>query len=168
MSFLHQGILEIPPEISDHSATYLYLPFQYPLHRSFTRKVWLYKNANFELLNNKILQFDWTCLNQGSVNDASTLFNNIFIEFVKVCIPSKTIFVGEDDKPWFDSEIRRNSRKRDRQKKKAVKTGNIIDWIKYKRLRNKVNNQRKHAKESFYSNLELIITDFENNKIRKF
>ena len=65
MSFLHHGILEIPPEISDHSATYLYLPFQYPLHRSFTRKVWLYKNANFELLNNKILQFDWTCLNQG-------------------------------------------------------------------------------------------------------
>ena len=78
MSFLHHCILEIPPEISDHSATYLYLPFQYPLHRSFTRKVWLYKNANFELLNNKILQFDWTCWNQGSVNVSSTLFNNIF------------------------------------------------------------------------------------------
>ena len=79
MSFLHHGILEIPPAISDHSATYLYLPFQYPLHRSFTRNVWLYKNANFELLNNKILQFDKTCLNQGSVNDASTLFNNILL-----------------------------------------------------------------------------------------
>ena len=93
MSFLHHGILEIPPEISDHSATYLYLPFQYPLHRSFTRKVWLYKNANFELVNNKILQFDWTCLNQGPVNDASTLFNNIFIEIVKVFIPCKSILV---------------------------------------------------------------------------
>ena len=58
--------------------------------------------------------------------------------------------------------------KRDRQKKKAVKTGNITDWIKYKRLRNKVNNQRKHAKESFYNNLELTITDFENNDKRKF
>ena len=91
-----------------------------------------------------------------------------FIEFVKVCIPSKTILVREDDKPWFDSEIRRNSLKRDRQKKKAVKTGNITDWIKYKRLRNKVNNQRKHAKESFYNNLEFIITDFENNDKRKF
>ena len=95
-------------------------------------------------------------------------FDNIFIEFVKVCIPSKTILVREDDKPWFDSEIRRNTRKRDRQKKRAVKTGNITDWIKYKRLRNKVNNQRKHAKESFYSNVELIITDFDNNDTRKF
>ena len=35
MSFIHQGILENPPGISDHSATYLYLPFQYPPHRSF-------------------------------------------------------------------------------------------------------------------------------------
>ena len=56
-------------------------------------QVWFYKNANFELLNNKILQFDWTCLIQGSVNDASTLFNNIFIEFVKVCIPCESILV---------------------------------------------------------------------------
>ena len=54
------------------------------------------------------------------------------------------------------------------KKKKAVKIGHITDWIKYKRLRNKVNNQRKHAKESFYNNLELIITDFENNDKRKF
>ena len=72
-----------------------------------------------------------------------------FIEFVKVCIPCKSILVRIDDKPWYDSEIRRNTRKRDRQKKKAVKTGNTTDWVKYKRLRNKVNNQRKHAKESF-------------------
>ena len=54
-----------------------------------------------------------------------------FIEFVKVCIPCKSILVREDDKPWYDSEIRRNTRKREWQKKKAVKTGNITDWIKY-------------------------------------
>ena len=37
-----------------------------------------------------------------------------FIEFAKLCIPNKTIVVRKDDKPWYDSEIRRNSRKRDR------------------------------------------------------
>ena len=42
------------------------------------------------------IQFDWTCLTQGSVDEESTLFNNIFIEFIKVCIPSKTIRVRED------------------------------------------------------------------------
>ena len=49
-------------------------------------------------LNNKILQFDWTC-STHMVNDASILFNNVLIESVKVYIPSKTILVREDDTP---------------------------------------------------------------------
>ena len=78
----------------------------------------------------KISDFDWSCLHQGTVNEASSLFTNIFIEFAKLCIPSKTIVVREDDKPWYDSEIRRNSRKRDRLKKTALKSGNQNDWKK--------------------------------------
>ena len=91
----------------------------------------------------KISNFDWSCLHQGTVNEASSLFTNIFIEFAKLCIPCKTIVVREDDKPWYDSEIRRNSRKRDRLKKTALKTGNQNDWKKYKYYRNKVNNKKK-------------------------
>ena len=74
----------------------------------------------------------------------------------------------EDDKPWYDSEIRRNSRKRDRIKKTALKSGNPNDWNKYKYYRNKVNNLKKHAKESFYNNLDIIVSDFQNNDKRKF
>ena len=91
-----------------------------------------------------------------------------FIEFAKLCIPSKTIVVREDGKPWYDSEIRRNSRKRDRLKKSALKTGNQNDWKKYKYYRNKVNNKKKHAKKYFYNNLDIIVSDFQNNDKRKF
>ena len=52
-------------------------------------------------------------------------------------------------------------------RKKAVKTGNATDWIIYKRLRNKVDNQRKHAKESFNNNLELIITEVKKDDKEK-
>ena len=65
-----------------------------------------------------------------------------FIEFAKLCIPSKTIVVREDDKLWYDSEIRRNSSKRDRLKKTALKSGNQNHWKKYKYYRNKVNNTK--------------------------
>ena len=159
---------ELPPDISDHCATYVYLPFEYTVHGTFTRNVWMYKNANFELFNKKLSDFDWSCLHQGSVNEASSLFTNIFIEFAKLCIPNKTIVVREDDKPWYDSEIRRNSRKRDRLKKKAIQSGNPNVWNKYKLFRNKVNNQKKHAKELFYNNLDIIVSDFQNNDKRKF
>ena len=67
---------------------------------------------------NKKSDFDWSCLHQGTVNEASSSFTNIFIDFAKLCIPSKPIVV-RDDKPCYDSEIRRNSRNRDRLKKTA-------------------------------------------------
>ena len=57
-----------------------------------TRNVWIYKDANYELFY-KISDFDWSCLHQGTVNEASSLFTNIYIEFAKLCIPSKTSVV---------------------------------------------------------------------------
>ena len=43
MTPLNQGIINAPSEISDHCGTYVYLPFAYPLHGTFTRNVWMYK-----------------------------------------------------------------------------------------------------------------------------
>ena len=53
-------------------------------------------------------------------------------------------------------------------KVKAIRTGKHSDWNLYKKLRNKVNNQKKQAKETFYNNLELSISDFQKNDKRKF
>ena len=68
-----------------------------------------------------ISDFYWSCLYQGTFNEACSLFTSIFIEFAKLCIPSKTIVVLEDDKPLYNSEIRRNSSKRDRLKQTTLK-----------------------------------------------
>ena len=51
MSTLSQGIIQVPNEISDHCATYVHTSFEYPLHDTFTRNVWIYKDANYELFN---------------------------------------------------------------------------------------------------------------------
>ena len=36
MSPLNQGIIKATSKISDHCVTYVYIPFKYPLHRTFT------------------------------------------------------------------------------------------------------------------------------------
>ena len=59
MSLLNQGIIRVPPDVSDHCATYVYLPFEHPVHGSFTRNVWMYKNAKHELFNKNLSDFDW-------------------------------------------------------------------------------------------------------------
>ena len=55
------------------------------------------------------------------------------------------------------------SRKRDRLKRKFNKTGNQNFLTRYICLRNKVNNLKNNAKERFYNNLELSISDFHSN-----
>ena len=39
----------------------------------------------------KISDFDWSCLHQGTVNEATSLFTNAFIELAKLFIPSKQL-----------------------------------------------------------------------------
>lgn len=105
------------------------------------------------------------CLHTLPLNEAVDFFNLAFLNLVKECIPSKEITVRSDDKPWYDSEIRKYSRKRDRLKSIAVRTSRVVDWRKYKDVRNKVNNLKKHAKERFYNNLGLTLTEsFSTNK----
>ena len=87
------------------------------------------------------------------------------MEFVNESIPHKDVTIRPNDKPWYDSEIRKKSRKRDRLKSKAVKTALRSDWTQYKILRNKVNNLKRHAKETFYNNLEFsLLSNFNKNK----
>ena len=87
------------------------------------------------------------------------------MDFVNKCIPHNDVVIRPNNKPWYDSEIRKHNRKRDRQKAKTVRTSLQNDWIKYKNLRNQVNNLKKHAKETFNNNLELsLMSKLTRNK----
>ena len=145
MHYLDAGILSISDNISDHKATYVILPFQYNLQGSFTRLVWLYKKANVDLLKEKISNYDWSFLHEGSLDDACRIFTDIFLDMVKLCIPSNLVVVRPNDKPWYDSEIRHFISKRDKLKRKLINSTSLHLREQYRNLRNKV----KHAKKDF-------------------
>ena len=168
LPYLDSGTLTIPSEISDHKATFIRFPFQYHCQKTYERLVLLYKKANFDQLKQLVVNHNWDRLYDGSINEAFEKFTDNVFSFVKTCIPSKLVTIRPDDKSWFDSEIRHFSRIRDRLKRKALKSGNSNDCKKYKHARNKVNNFKKHAKENFYNNLELSLSEFYNNDKKKF
>jgi hypothetical protein len=57
---------------------------------------------------------------------------------------------------WFNNDIRKEIRLRDRLRKNVLKFGRESDILEYKKQRNKVNNMKKKAKEHFESNLAKI------------
>ena len=87
------SIIILPQEISEHSATYVSILFSYEIQQSYERTIWLYKKANFEKLNQKIFNYDWNILYNGSVDKSCGSFTGIFIEIVKQCIPYKKVCV---------------------------------------------------------------------------
>ena len=168
--FLHSGAIDVPNIISDNKATYIKLPIHYDTEGAYHRLIWLYKKANFGLLKQKLLNYDWNCLREGTLDEACNkiTYNDIFFNFVRSCIPSKNVLIRTDDKPWYGSEIRKMFRKRDRLKRKFNKTGNQNILTRYKFFKNKVNNLKRHAKEQFYNNLEVSFSDFHSNDNKQF
>jgi hypothetical protein len=66
---------------------------------------------------------------------------------------------SNSDGPWFNSELRREIRKRDRVRKTAKQYNKQSDIDKVKKQKIKVNNLKKIAKEHFEHNLDNIILD---------
>lgn len=160
---LDSGVLDVPDNISDHHATYIHISFKMAQPPIYKRKVWLYGRADFNKLNNLINQFDWSFIVSNPVNISCKLFTETFLKFIHDCIPHKEVTIRPNDKPWYDSQIRTTTRQRDRQRKHAIKTKKTEDWAKFKSLRNKVNNMKKHAKEQYYNNMEQTIIDSSIN-----
>ena len=77
-------------------------------------------------------------LSESNVNDATKQFETDILTLAKQSILTKEIIVRRDDKPWYDSEIRKFSRIRDRLKSTAKKSNNPVHWQRYKTMRNKV------------------------------
>ena len=156
---LHDGIITVPTDISDHRCTFMYFPLNDVLTTAVKRKVWFYKRGDFDKLNVKILNTNWDFINNSSTDVACLQFTELILKYMDECIPSKDVTIRPNDKPWYNSDIRLYSRKRDRQKTKAVRTQKTDDWTKYRHFRNKVNNLKKYAREQYFSNMEDLIED---------
>jgi hypothetical protein len=141
----------------------------YGINQAYQRKVWQYKDADLDKLNLLIESFDWGELfeNTSSVESAAELFSTQYLTLVRECIPEKTITIRPKDKPWFDSILRKYIRIRNRLRKKALLSNVDTDWSKYRKVRNKVNNLKKHALKNYYDNIDVYINDAskDNNKL---
>ena len=64
------GIVSVPADISDHSATYVFLPFSYNHSTAFKWVVWQYKKGDFCKFNRLMSSTDWEFLKNDSLDNA--------------------------------------------------------------------------------------------------
>ena len=168
INVIQADTLDVDSSSSDRKATTVLLKFVILPSSSSKRKVWYYDRADFFRLNRLIDSENWNFIDILDVNDACDRFTNKLIDMMSQCIPSKEVTIRPNAKPWYDSVIRRLSRKRDRQKKIVTKRGLLTDWEKYKFLRNKVNNLKRFAKQRYFSHLDECLSDSHVDNPQKY
>ncbi|PJE78200.1 hypothetical protein CI610_02867 [invertebrate metagenome] len=160
----------IDRNISDHDGCMTSIKVPGIISPSYIRKVWIYRRADFYRFNNLLSEYNWENMisNCDSVDLACDRFTDLFLQFANQCIPSKEVSIRPNDKPWMNSEIRKNIRFRDRLYKKAKTTKRDPDIRKYKDQRNKVNNMKKNARLIFYENVHGLIDEYYSSDPKSY
>jgi len=145
--FCKSGCLAVDNTISDHKLTFIYVRSTPETNVCKTRKVWLYNRADFQRFNELNITECWDFINTLTADEACN-------KLTETCIPSKTVTIRPNDKHWYDSEIRRCTKYRDRRRRIAIKNDSPANWSKYKQLRNKVNNLKLCQTSLFYQHIQ--------------
>ena len=145
-------------EIRYHCPIYGIFKFSKPKYASFTRHIWNYDKGNYELLHNKATSFDWDYIKDNDINTYANNISSTVITIAKECIPNRYIKIKPSEPPWINSTIKRNIRKRKRAYRKVKRTNLESDWKKFKSLRNKVVQNIRDSKKSFYDRIAAKLT----------
>ena len=89
----------------------------------------------------------WEIYSCEDVDSAVQLFTNKLNNILNVMAPIKRIQVRTKYAPWISSNTKEKIQTRNQAQQAASETGQKEDWIKYKSIRNTVNNVLKKEKE---------------------
>lgn len=144
----------LPPLVScDHCVVYTECLFKLKHVKSYTRRMWDFKNTDFNNFREALGNFDWdTCFVSDSVDDICSKFNVSLLEIAKQTIENKNVTVRPDDKPWFNGYLRRLKRARDRA------------YSKYKRDKFRFNDFYRNSQTLYHSECTRIKSEYLASK----
>ncbi|MCG8078294.1 MAG: hypothetical protein JAY75_18895, partial [Candidatus Thiodiazotropha taylori] len=136
-----------------HCPIFGVLNFSKPKRKSFTRRIWRYDQADYNLLRQRVLSEDWNTLQNSDINEYTKNLVQKMLNLAEMCIPNKVVTIRPTDPPWITSTIKRYIRKRKRAYRKAKRTNLTSDWSNFKKLRNKVVSMIRKSKQTLNDNL---------------
>jgi hypothetical protein len=90
---------------------------------------WDLSRADFAALNLAIVEHDWSYFENECIEAISSKFIRDINSLLSIHIPTKTFFLRPRDKPWMNSEIRRNIRIRNRLHKQLKRQDPLNKYL---------------------------------------
>ena len=120
---------------SDHSPVTFSIKTFLKIPKSIKRTIYNYKKANWHSLNQDLSRIDWEHLfGQSDIHDAWSIFKNKLTSLCNKHIP-KIKVKDSHQPPWFDSEVFRLNKKREKFRKLFKQTKSQCHYSRYTALR---------------------------------
>ena len=159
------GILP-PFSTIDHYPVFATLDISPPTfpHNSIT--IWDYNRLDAEKLTQHLINTDWDMILNGDINNSTEKFTEVILEAASQSIPTKTIHSRPKDKPWMNSYLKHNMRKRDRLFRLALKRQNPEDWNQWKSQRNYVSLLNRRQRDQHIQTTAGKLLDQKHNPFK--
>ena len=95
------------------------------------------------------------CFKQPNADIACSKWNEIFLNLARQYIPNKVVKIRTDDKPWYNSELRKLSHKKNNLHREAKRTNSPADWNNFRMVKNKYTGKIREAASTYRANLAL-------------
>ena len=135
-----------------HCPVFAIFKFTKPKTASFSRHVWLYDAADFDLLRQECNSFDWNFIYDDDINKWVEHFTATILNLCKRFIPNRKVTIKPHEPKWITNEIKRLIRKRKRLYRKATQSNNHSDMQEFKKLRNNIVVKIRTAKKEYVDN----------------
>ena len=119
---------------SDHFPISFSIKSTFSRKKSAKRKVYNFKKANWDMINQELCRVNWNFLNSWDPDSAWQLLKECLSNLADKHIPKVTI-KSEFQPPWFDSELHSACRKKDRLRAKFKESRDLIDELKFESSR---------------------------------
>ena len=146
----NKGVLD--PSCSDHSPIHMSTSVMKVSHRSYTRKIWSYDQADYNLYRQTLGECDWN-FDEISLEECVDKTTTNMFKAAELAIPNKLVTIRPKDAPWMHNDIRKAIRDRKKIHKKAKISKSEQDWANFREQRNKVNDLVKNAKINYFKKL---------------
>ena len=159
----------IPNQIRYHCPIILLLKFFRPKkNKTFKRRIWNYKLANFDRYRVILSEYNLDEKLQDNLDiDVNVQqITDALITAAEQSIPNKVVTIRPAQHPWITCHIKNLIRKRKRNFRKFKRTSNNCFGENYKTFRNQTVSEIRKSKQDYYNKLDMLLsTETTNTKL---
>ena len=133
----------------DHIPTFVSLLIEPPSISKQTIQIWDYGRTDVDKLTRLLMDIDWDNLLDCDLDKATENFTEALMTAAKASIPQKCFSTNSKNKPWFNAELKRQIRKRERLFKMAKRRDTPHDWERWRKQRNITTETNQRLKKSY-------------------